>query len=107
MSTVLKILAAIFQERRARKSEGMNMQKWKTLVASKNEISQIDKKLGAFNQAMLFFEGDSEKRLAYVIKEDEEIIAGISACIDWAFIVHIELLFVDEKYRKQGIGSFL
>lgn len=75
--------------------------------AKANDIKEIDQRLGAFNQAKLSFAGKPEQPIAYVIKNEDEIIAGISACIDWGYILHIDLLFVDEKYRHQGLGSLL
>lgn len=85
----------------------MKKAKWPTVVATKTDVDEIDRRLGSFNQTKLSFEGISEKPLAYVIRENDEIIAGISACIDWSYIVHIELLFVDENQRCHGLGSFL
>lgn len=76
-------------------------------IGTKEDAASIDQKLGAFNQAALSFSGDPEKPIAYVIKKSGEIIAGISGCIDWAWILHVELLFIDEKYRCQGMGSYL
>lgn len=75
--------------------------------ASAEEIKEIDEKLGRFNQDALNFVGNSEIPLSYVIRENSSMIPGISACLDWGFIVHIELLFVDENHRHQGLGKFL
>ena len=91
-----------------RRAIGNTMHKatWETHIATKTETKNIDQKLGIFNQAMLSFSGDSERPIAYVIRKNGKMIAGISACLDWGFIVHIELLFVDEEYRNQGMGKF-
>lgn len=75
--------------------------------ANTKEIEEIDQKLGNFNQVQLNFVGKSEIPLSYVVRENGGIIAGISACLDWGFIVHIDLLFVDENHRLEGLGSFL
>ncbi len=85
----------------------MHMRKWTTQAATKLEIEKIDQKLGAFNQEALSFSGTPEMPIALVIKNDDDIIAGISGCIDWGYIFHLELLFVDEKYRHQGLGTLL
>jgi GNAT superfamily N-acetyltransferase len=75
--------------------------------ASKEEIEEIDQRLGLFNETILSFVGKSEIPLSYVIRENGRMTAGISACLDWGFIVHIDLLFVDENHRHQGLGRFL
>lgn len=75
--------------------------------ACAEEIKEIDRKLGRFNQDALNFVGKSEIPLAYVIRENGRMTAGISACLDWGFIVHIDLLFVDENHRHKGLGRFL
>lgn len=85
----------------------MQKENWEAQIATKSELKEIDQKLGAFNHDMLSFAGKSEQPIAYVIRNDDGIIAGISACIDWGYILHIELLFVDEKYRHQGFGTLL
>lgn len=76
-------------------------------LANEKEVQEIDKKLGDFNQTMLSFEGEAETPLNYVVRKDGGIIAGISACIDWGYVAHVDLLFVDDKYRHLGLGSLL
>lgn len=76
-------------------------------LATKEDIEEIDQRLGEFNQRMLNFVGESEKRISYVIKKGNSIIAGISSCVDWGFILHVELLFVEDEYRHQGLGRLL
>lgn len=76
-------------------------------LAKEEAIEEIDQRLGEFNQRMINFVGDSEKRISYVIKKGNSIIAGISACVDWGFILHIELIFVEHEYRHQGLGRLL
>lgn len=75
--------------------------------ATQKDIEEIDQRLGEFNQSKLNFVGESEKRISYVMKKENSIIAGISACIDWGFILHVELLFVEDAYRHQGLGQLL
>lgn len=75
--------------------------------AGAEDIREIDQKLGAFNQAMIGFSGGSEKPIAYAIKRNGEMIAGISACLDWGYVVHVDLLFVAKDYRNLGLGSHL
>lgn len=76
-------------------------------LATEEDIEEIDQRLGEFNQRMLNFVGDSEKRISYIIKKGYSVIAGISACVDWGFILPIELIFVEDEYRYQGLGRFL
>jgi GNAT superfamily N-acetyltransferase len=80
---------------------------WEVHISSKDEVKEIDQKLGAFNQATLGFVGDPERPVSYVIKKSGQVIAGINACIDWGFVLYVDLLFVEEPYRHHGLGSFL
>lgn len=45
--------------------------------------------------------------LNYSIKEDGKMIAGIESCVYFDNILHIAFLFVEEKYRKKDLGSYL
>lgn len=85
----------------------MSSKKYVTEIASTDDINAMDQKLGAFNQAELSFSGKSEVPIAFVIKRDGDVVAGISGCVDWGHILHVELLFVDDKFRHQGMGRFL
>lgn len=71
------------------------------------DIKEIDQKLGAFNQSMLSFVGESEKPLSYVIRKSGHMIAGISACIDWGHVLYVDLLFVEAEHRNLGLGRIL
>jgi GNAT superfamily N-acetyltransferase len=63
--------------------------------------------MDAFNGRQLSFHGDVEELENYVIKDKENIIAGIKTCLYFRECMFISALFVDEQYRGKGLGSWL
>lgn len=79
------------------------------IPATQEETTFIDNKLGAFNRSQVPATQEPSLILKnYVIKDDKGmIIAGIKADIYHWGILYIELLFVDENHRHNGLGSTL
>lgn len=78
------------------------------LPATKEEAELIDDKLGAFNRSQV--PATQEPTLVYknyIIKDKGEIVAGIKSDIYHWGILYVEVLFVEEKYRGQRLGSTL
>lgn len=74
----------------------------------KNAFEIIDEKLFAYNKKCVPATQKPEViDLHYVIKENDEIIAGICSEVYTWKILHIDLLFVNEAYRNKNLGSFL
>lgn len=82
-----------------------------TLQASDDtQKSAVYKKLSDFNKAALNIRNDQESSqpINYNIQDNGTIIGGIHANLYFLkSILHIDLLFVDEKYRGQDFGSLL
>lgn len=76
--------------------------------ASPEEAAAIDMKLAEFNNRQVpFTQEPSLLHQNYLIKDGETIIAGLKADIYYWRILFIEVLFVEEQYRGQGLGSAL
>ena len=72
---------------------------------NKNEIEFINKSLEEFND---FHAGPDNHVLLNIVEYDENqnVIAGILGGTYWGWL-HIDILWVDEKFRRKKIGSQL
>ncbi|MEA4831633.1 Acetyltransferase [bioreactor metagenome] len=72
-------------------------------ATTKEEIDYINSSLTAFNIAMV---GPDNHELLNMIEYDNshKIIAGLLGGTYWGWM-YIDVLWVDEKYRKHGFGS--
>ena len=77
------------------------------MKATDEEVELISDKIDAFNKSIM--SPDMEENIIrknYVIKEDDAVIAGINAII-YHTTLCVDVLFVDEEYRGQDLGSEL
>ena len=78
------------------------------IPASLEETRLIDQKLMEFNRRQVPFTQKQNPILQnYIIKNNGIIIAGIKADIYHWDMVYIDVLFVEEQYRGQQLGSAL
>lgn len=72
------------------------------------ENAWIDGKIDEFNRSQFSFTGEHlEHPMNYVIKDGNVVLAGIKSCFYLGEVLSISVLFVDENYRKRGLGSEL
>ncbi len=79
-------------------------------VSDDAQKSEVLKKLGDFNRAALNIRNDQESSqpINYNLQDNGVIIGGIHAYLYFLkSILHVDHLFVEEKYRGQGFGSLL
>ena len=82
---------------------------YKTIPCTEDDEELIDGKLTEINHAVVPpREGTEEEELVFKIENGEgTVIAGCNVGIDnWQFTI-LDILWVDEKYRGQGLGSAL
>ena len=82
---------------------------YKTIPCTEDDEELIDGKLTEINHAVVPpREGTKEEELVFKIENGEgTVIAGCNVGIDnWQFAI-LDILWVDEKYRGQGLGSAL
>lgn len=80
---------------------------YETLSSTEEECQYISTKIFEFNLKQLgILAQTSIIPQNFVIKNKEEIIAGINAFIYWN-ILCIDVLFVQREYRSKGIGAYL
>lgn len=79
--------------------------KYEIIPATDEEANFFDEQIIAFNRTKVD-QGQPITRKNYVIKNNQKIIAGINTVI-YHFCLFVDVLFVDEKYRHQRLGSRL
>jgi GNAT superfamily N-acetyltransferase len=81
---------------------------YKIEKSTKQEQEALDNKLGAFNlEQWPATQEQPVVDLSYSIKKDGRVIAGINAAMYFWHILYIDILFVEDGVRKQGLGSYL
>ena len=77
-------------------------------VSTEDEVKLIETALYQFNEENgPFPAGEDPKSLNFVIKNsDGQVIAGITALF-FRFISYVDILWVDQAYRGQGLGTML
>lgn len=76
-------------------------------LATSDEAEILNKMLDAFNARALALQGPVEELENYVFKDKDVIVAGVRVCFYFDSCMVINLLFIDEPYRGQGLGSQL
>ena len=77
------------------------------IPASQEEAEVINNKLFEFDKSQGLLQERIPILKNYVIKDNGAIIAGINIAIYHWGILYIDVLFVDEQYRGQRLGSVL
>ena len=77
----------------------------KTAIGEDADI--IDDGLGEYNNSQVPYEHEFIWLNKKVLDEDGKLIAGIIAGVQGWNSAHIEKMWVDEKYRNRGIGTYL
>lgn len=77
------------------------------LSATPEEAEILNEKMDLFISTQLLFHGKLEEFKNYVIKDKENIIAGIRSCLYLNECMFISVLFVEEQYRGKGLGALL
>lgn len=76
--------------------------------ATEAQAEFIDKQIDVYNaQQVPFTQDPTSIPKNYVIKENDEIIAGINSFIYGWKILYIHILFVDERHRGKDLGTAL
>lgn len=78
------------------------------ISSSEADNAWVDAKIDDFNRKELSFTGKQlETPINYVVKEQNLVVAGIKSCFYLGEVISIGVLFVDEHYRKKGLGRQL
>lgn len=84
------------------------MNTYAIVASTDEERDYIDNKLVEFNRSQVSFTQDKNIVLNYVIKnKHDKIMAGVLSYLYCWKILHVDILFVAEQYRHQGLGRQL
>ena len=69
------------------------------------QAEDIEERLNAYDERHITYRMDGAVRIG--AEENGKLIAGLDACITTFKILYVSTLFVDEEYRRKGIGTAL
>ena len=72
---------------------------------TEEQVEDIETRLSAFDENYITYKMDGDIRIG--IEKDGKLIGGLDACITAFKILYVSTVFVDEEYRRKGIGSEL
>ena len=72
---------------------------------NERQVEDIEARLSAFDENYITYKMDGCIRIG--VQENGRLIAGLDACITAFRILYLSTLFVDQEYRRKGIGTRL
>ena len=69
------------------------------------QVEDIETRLSAFDENHITYKMDGCIQIG--VEDDGRLIAGLDACITAFKILYVSTVFVDEGYRRKGIGAML
>ena len=72
---------------------------------SEEQIEELEERLDAFDDEHIGCRREGSVRIG--IEEDGKLIAGLDAAITSFRILYVSTVFVDEKFRRKGLGTLL
>ena len=75
----------------------------KIIELNEDQVEDIEARLSAFDENYITYKMDGCIRIG--IEDNGRLIAGLDACITAFRILYVSTVFVDEAYRRKGIGA--
>ena len=72
---------------------------------TEEQVEDIEERLSAFDENYITYKMDGCSRIG--IEKDGKLIAGLDACITAFKILYVSTVFVEEAWRRKGIGAQL
>ena len=72
---------------------------------NQEQVEDIEERLEDFDESYITYKMDGEIRIG--IEDDGKLVAGLDACITNFKILYVSTVFVDEEYRRKGLGARL
>ena len=72
---------------------------------TEEQVEDIEARLSAFDENHITYKMDGCIRIG--IEKDGKLIAGLDACITAFKILYVSTVFVEEAWRRKGIGAQL
>ena len=72
---------------------------------NEEQVEDIEERLEDFVESYITYKMDGEIHIG--IEDDGKLVAGLDACITNFKILYVSTVFVDEEYRRKGLGARL
>ena len=72
---------------------------------NEEQVEDIESRLSAFDESHITYKMNGSIRIG--MEESGRLIAGLDACVTAFKILYVSTVFVDEEYRRKGIGAQL
>lgn len=69
------------------------------------EIEDLEDMLSSYDRKYITYKMDGQ--ISVGIKVDNKLVAGVDACMTAFKILYISTVYVDEEYRRHGLGTTL
>ena len=70
---------------------------------NEEQVEDIEARLSAFDENYITYKMNGSIQIGIV--DDGILIAGLDACVTSFKILYVSTVFVDEEYRRKGIGA--
>ena len=70
---------------------------------NEEQVADIETRLSLFDEGYITYKLDGCIQIG--VQDDGKLIAGLVACITAFKILYVSSVFVDEEYRRKGIGA--
>lgn len=72
---------------------------------TEEQAEDIEERLEAFDESYITYKMDGEIQIG--IEDDGKLVAGLDACVTNFKVLYVSTVFVDEEYRRKGLGARL
>ena len=72
---------------------------------TENQVEDIETRLEEYDENYITYKMDGNIQIG--VEDNGKLIAGLDACITAFKILYVSTVFVDENYRRQGVGEML
>ena len=77
----------------------------KVIELTDEQVDEIDERLSACDEEHIRYKIDGAVRIG--VEENGKLIAGLDAVVTAFKILYVSTVFVDEPYRRRGVGACL
>ena len=77
----------------------------KIIDLNEEQVEDIETRLSSFDENYITYKMDGCIQIG--VEDNGRLIAGLDACITAFKILYVSTVFVDEEYRRKGIGARL
>ncbi len=73
------------------------------IALNEEQVEDIESRLSSYDENYITYKMDGCIQIG--VEDDGKLIAGLDACITAFKILYVSTVFVDEEYRRKGIGA--